>query len=631
MILYWLPALANWRARIGELERQEAGSAVWDALIDLANHRLDSLQTERLDRALLSFFGDAPPAGLTSRPIRLALLGSSTVSHLLPAIRVAGLRRGLWITTFMVEYGQYRQALTDASSALAAFGPTVCAFALDARHLLAGADPSLNAEGAHSEVERIIGDVRMLWRQARELCGGQIIQQTVLPLFTSLIGQNEHRLPGAPATMAAQLNERLREAAAKDEVDLLAADARAAVDGIDVWHDPLLWHRAKQEIRQAATPFYGELVARLLAAAQGRSGKCLVLDLDDTLWGGVIGDDGLEGVTLGQGSAVGEAFLDFQRYCLAVTKQGVLLAVCSKNDEANVYEMLDHHPEMVLRREHLSAIVANWQDKATNIRAIAQTLNIGLDALIFVDDNPFERAFVRQQLPEVRVPELPDDPALFARAISDAGYFETLAITTEDRARTGQYVANRDRDALLADTTDMAGYLRSLDMQLRWKRFDAVGLKRIVQLVNKTNQFNVTTRQYSHDEIERLMANPEAIGLQFRLVDRFGDNGMIAVVIGRLRTDGLLDLDSWLMSCRVLGRRVEEAALFIIAREAAVLGATGLVGRYRPTAKNAMVADLYPRLGFDACDDGGDEPGTRSFIRGLEISDVDLPFIIEQE
>jgi FkbH-like protein len=264
---------------------------------------------------------------------------------------------------------------------------------------------------------------------------------------------------------------------------------------------------------------------------------------------------------------------------------------------------------MILRREEIASFAANWTDKASNLRAIAEQLNIGLDAIVFADDNPFERNIVRRELPMVAVPELPADPALYANCIAAAGYFEGVRLTTEDRLRTRQYQANAERAAARASTTDLEGYLRSLDMELRWRRFDAVGLPRIVQLINKTNQFNLTTRRITEEEATAMMADPRLLTLQVRLLDRFGDNGMIAVVIGRLAATGSADptadmlpadllIETWLMSCRVLGRGVEEATLGLIAAEAARLGADRLIGEYRPTAKNGMVREHYPRLGF---------------------------------
>jgi FkbH-like protein len=424
------------------------------------------------------------------------------------------------------------------------------------------------------------------------------MQQAALPVHLPLLGNNEHRLHGSRARFVAQLNQALRDMAEHEGVDILAVDDRAARDGIGKWHDPGLWHRSKQEIAPPAGPLYGDLVGRWLAAKQGRSFKCLVLDLDNTLWGGVIGDDGMEGIALGQGSALGEAYVAFQDYARELARRGVILAVCSKNDEANALEPFEQHPDMVLRRADISSFVANWSDKAANIRAIAQELNIGLDALVFVDDNPFERNLVRQELPMVAVPEVSDDPTGYPVALADAGYFEALSVTDEDRERTAQYQGNKARDALKASVTDLPAYLRGLEMQLVWKRFDRIGQQRIVQLINKSNQFNLTTRRYTDEDVLAVMEDQDAFGLQLRLLDRFGDNGVIAIIVGRRQPDNDLLIDTWLMSCRVLGRQVEPTTLNLIAQEAAKLGARRLVGEYIPTKKNGMVKGHYTRLGF---------------------------------
>jgi len=253
---------------------------------------------------------------------------------------------------------------------------------------------------------------------------------------------------------------------------------------------------------------------------------------------------------------------------------------------------------MVLRRNDIASFVANWTDKVHNIRTIAEELNIGLDSLVFADDNPFERTLVREQLPMVAVPELPDEPALYPRILADAGYFEGLAVTDDDRARTGQYQSNRQREELKASATDLPGFLRGLEMQLTCRPFDQVGLQRTVQLINKTNQFNLTTRRYTEDDVLAVMRDNRSFGLQLRLVDRFGDNGIISIVIGKMRDEEDLYLDTWLMSCRVLGRQVEPATLNVVADRAKRLGAKRLIGEYIPSKKNGMVKDHYARLGF---------------------------------
>jgi FkbH-like protein len=602
--LHWLPTIPDWRQRLKALPADPASA--WDDAVALANARLNFVLTNALDETVRRIL-PAGPGALPTKQVRLGVLGSSTLTHLLPAIRTAGLRRGIWVDTYENDYGQYLQELSAVDSPLHAFSPTAILIALDAYHLTAGVTARMEASSAESTLTEMQDRIREVWRLARHSFRCPIIQQAVLPVHLAVLGNNEHRLPGSRAWFVTRLNGAIRTMAEAEGVDILAVDDRAARDGIGKWHDAALWHRSKQEVSPTAGPMYGDLVGRWLAAKQGRSFKCLVLDLDNTIWGGVVGDDGLDGIVLGQGSPLGEAYTAFQDYARELGRRGVILAVCSKNDEANALEPFEKHPDMVLKRSDIASFVANWSNKADNIRAIAQELNIGLDSLCFIDDNPFERNLVRQELPMVAVPEVSDDPTGYPVALADGGYFEGLSVTDEDRERTSQYRGNKARDALKAAVTDLPSYLRGLEMQLVWKRFDKVGLQRIVQLINKSNQFNLTTRRYTDEDAVAVMADPGAFGLQLRLLDRFGDNGIIAIVIGRLQPDDAfggdfrgkdLLIDTWLMSCRVLGRQVEPTTLSLIAQEATKLGARRLIGEYIPTKKNAMVKDHYARLGF---------------------------------
>jgi len=582
--LNWLPPREDWdeAARAAKLLPPESVGAV---LRELAASRMDFAQVVKLDRMLQRGLADGAIQGL--EPVRLAVLGSATTAHLVPGIRVAGLRRGLAIEVYEAAYGMYRQELMDRQSGLWGFQPEVVLLALDARHLAGG-------DGAEAAVEMMRG----CWTQARDAFECQVLQQSVLPVFAPLLGNNEARLPRSPAAVVARINELLRPAAEAEGVDLLALDRFAAVEGVEAWHDPAMWHRSKHEVHPLAAQMYGDQVARLIAAGRGRSAKCLVLDLDNTLWGGVIGEDGLEGIELGQGSGTGEAFVEFQRYVQALAERGVILAVCSKNDEEDALAPFERHPEMVLKRDEISCFVANWEDKAANLRHIAKTLNIGLDTLVFVDDNPAERALVRRELPMVGVPEMPEDPALYVRALAAAGYFEGLRVTEEDGVRVQSYRANAERERLKESVTDMASYLESLGMVLTVQPFDRLGLARVTQLINKTNQFNLTTQRLSEVEVAARMDDPRVVALQARLVDRFGDNGVIAVLIARV--SGVeATIESWLMSCRVLGRRVEEACLNVLVESCAALGVERLVGVYRPTEKNGLAREMYRELGFE--------------------------------
>jgi len=592
--LAWLPDDSEWRVRLRALPE---GSGRWEALVALARTRMDFTRTNQLDRRL----AETPSAD--EPKLKFAILGSSTIDQLVPAIRVSGLRRGIRIETYTPEYGQFRQAVLDPASAFHAFAADAVLFSLDARTLVG--EVVLEDAEAAALIDRRVAEVGAWWDAARGSSDRLVLHQALLPIFPRLLGNAEQRLPGSPAAMVRALNARLRDLADQKGVDIIALDEQIAVDGIDAWYSPALWHRAKQEISPAAAPMFGELALRIIDARKGRASKCLVLDLDNTLWGGVIGDDGLEGIAIGQGNAEGEAFMAFQTYAKSLAARGIILAVCSKNDEANALEPFEKHADMVLRRSDIAAFVANWDDKATNLRRIAADLNIGIDSLVFADDNPFERNIIRRELPMVAVPELPDDPSRYAEIIAAAGYFEGVAITAEDRARGRLYQAERERRALEVEATDLAGYLASLDMSLVWGRLDAVSIPRVTQLANKTNQFNLTTRRYTEGEIHSLANDPESFGLHLRLVDRFADHGIIGVVIGR-RVDDAFDLESWLMSCRVLGRGVEETTLALVADEARRAGASRLIGSYIPSAKNGMVREHYPRLGFTLIDEAAD-------------------------
>ena len=382
---------------------------------------------------------------------------------------------------------------------------------------------------------------------------------------------------------------------------LLDVARQAQRDGIDAWFDVRRWLQAKQEIAPQAAALYGELFARIVAAQRGLSRKCLVFDLDNTLWGGVIGDDGIDGIVLGAGSAQGEAHLALQMYARQLKERGIILAVCSKNDPATAEAAFREHPEMLLKRSDIAAFVANWDDKAQNLKSIAAQLNIGVDSLVFVDDNPAERARVREALPMVAVPELPGDPAGYVRVLADAGYFDAVSFTQEDRERAELYAKDAERGAALSELTSMDEFLGGLDMFVTHGPFTRNDLARVTQLINKTNQFNTTTRRYGAEEIAALASASEYITLQFRLRDRFGDNGLVSTIILGPAGDepAAFELENWVMSCRVFGRELEFEAMNIAVETALRRNARAFFADYVPTVKNDVIKDLYADLGFN--------------------------------
>jgi FkbH-like protein len=598
----WLPVAPDFGGDLRAALESPKPLGFLEKLASLAQHRLGFLETLQLDRALSQWTLEAV-SGFSV--VRLAILASSTVDHLLPAIRVAGLRRRLLIDVRIGAYGQYRQELLSPASFLHQFAPQMVLFSLTAREAASVVQLTTTETEVNAAIARSIGEWRLLWGKARETFNATVIQQNFLNVAEPLFGSYDRFVPGAPARVFAQLNERLSEAAAQNAVLLLDVARVSERDGIDAWFDVGRWFQGRLEIAPQAAPLYGDMVARIVASQCGLSKKCLVLDLDNTLWGGVIGDDGLEGIILGEGSATGEAHLALQRYAKQLKERGIILAVCSKNDPTVAEAAFHEHPEMILRRPDISAFMVNWDDKAENLKAIAARLNIGLDSLVFVDDNPVERARIRQSLPMVAVPELPNDIAHYVRCLADAGYFEAVVFTSEDRQRTEQYVANAEREALFELSESLDDFLRNLQMSVAFGPFTATNLMRVIQLFNKTNQFNTTTRRYTIEQVTNFAATDEMITLQFRLLDKYGDNGLVSAMI--LHPDPkqpeVFEIINWVMSCRVFGRQLEFEAMNIVVEQARRRGSKALRADYVPTPKNGVISELYSSLGFSRLDD----------------------------
>jgi FkbH-like protein len=605
--LHWLAPEPDFAGRVQRLSNAASDPQErLRALLGLARCRADFVQILRLDRALAAL---EDVAGSRLQPVKLALLGSCTIEHLVPAIRIAGLRRGLLVRSYVCGYGQVRQEILNPDSPLYRFAPDVALLSFDYHATLA--DLGNRAGDADARVKELGGEIADLWETLNAGIGCSVIQQTVLNLGPAVLGNLDSVLAESQTACIRALNLSLiQNKAGSPGTVILDLDRFCSFAGVDQWHDPARWHQAKQEIAPQASPMYGDLVARVLGAIRGRSGKCLVLDLDNTLWGGVIGDDGLDGIRLGQGSATGEAYLAFQRYLKSLTEHGVILAVCSKNEDANAREPFLKHPETVLRLEDFSVFVANWNDKASNLESIARTLNIGLDSVVFFDDNPAERDLVRGALPAVAVPEPPADPSGFVRCLVDAGYFESVSFTQEDRSRTGQYRANLQREQAKESHHNLEDFLKSLGMRLFVNAFADVDMARNHQLVNKTNQFNLTTRRHNRETMDAFKDDTRAITLQFRLEDKFGDNGIISVVVLTPTPEhGVMLIDTFVMSCRVFGREVEMEIMNCIVERAMQRGMTTVLGEYRPTEKNIVCREFLPQCGFEragvnSADDG---------------------------
>jgi FkbH-like protein len=586
-----------------------------DRLRFLASHALDENGLARVAKVVAA----AQARGSSLAPLTGLSLGvvSNATSHfLLPALVASAVRHGLALTCIESDFDQMMQEALAPDSAINTAQLDAVLVALDHRGLPLRATPG-NAEAAARTVAACLAHIDTIRAGLRANGKTICLLQTLPPPPERLFGSLDAVLTGSLAHLVDEINRGIADRVANSSDLLVDVAGLAATVGLADWHDPTLWNLAKMPFSGTLLPLYADHVARVLGALRGKSRRCLILDLDNTLWGGVIGDDGLEGIAIGQGDATGEAHLSVQRLALALRQRGVVLAVSSKNNDDVARLPFRQHPEMLLKEDHIAVFQANWNDKATNIKAIAEELSLGIDAMVFLDDNPVERGLVRQMLPQVAVPELPQDPALYARTLAAAGYFEAVAFSAEDGARADFYQDNARRIALQGQAGDIESYLRSLDMTITFQPFDDTGRSRIAQLIAKSNQFNLTTRRYSEAEVLQVQNDPDCFALQIRLADAFGDNGMISVVICR-RDGASWNIDTWLMSCRVLGRHVEIAVLQELARHARARGIGRLVGVYRPTERNALVEHHYEKLGFTLQGAGAD----RDVVWTLDLHDL---------
>lgn len=581
----------------------------------IAGCRLNDRQVSRLARTARRRLAADADFATAFKPLRVALLTDCNLEFALDALFVAGLRRGMALDIRLVEYSDVLAQADDPESDLYRFAPQYIVYAHFGA-LLQSLVLNVEAQNAEQAAARLLTDARMVLEALARNTGAKVLVQTVPATQAELFGNSEGSQTGGLGAAVRSLNDELA-ALGSPLIDVARLAARV---GIYSWFDDAKYHWGKIPFRFEWLPLYAERVVQKIAVGEGQIRKCLVLDLDNTLWGGVIGDDGLSGILLGNNSATGEAFLAGQRYYKSLANRGVLLAVCSKNDQRVAEMPFVEHPDMVLKLEDFAAFVANWHDKASNLRHLARQLNLGLESFVFLDDNPVERDLVRTELPEVAVPELPSDGAsLYPRILEAANYFEADAFTVEDLRRRDDYLANARREQLAASATDMASYLRSLDMYFQFEPFRAVNDDRVAQLINRSNQFNLTTRRYDVAEVARIREDLGCFGFTVRLQDRFADAGLIAVLIARDADPACWEIDTWLMSCRVLGRRVEEATLLKLVEAARGQGVARLVGRYLPSGRNDMVREHYAKLGFvrtQSLDSG-------ETVWSLELANVD--------
>lgn len=533
---------------------------------------------------------------------KLALMGDCATQLLAQAIRGYGAEVSLDLEVFDADYDQVDTQVMDESSELFAFAPdytliqmcseklfeTFCASPLETR-----------AQFARMTMEHIEHIWTLIERSGKVRT---VLQFDFVELDDDIFGNYGSKTDTSFWYQLHKLNTLLMEASMRHKnVFVLKLSGVQTRLGRSAFCDEKFYYSAKMPLSFLALPHAAKLVLDMIQALRGKIKKCMVLDLDNTLWGGVIGDDGMSGIQIGELGS-GHAFTDLQLWLRELKNRGVILAVCSKNNEDIAKEPFEKHPEMVLRLADISMFVANWDDKASNIRFIQQTLNIGMDSMVFLDDNPFERNMVRTLIPEITVPELPEDPAKYLSYLQSLDLFETASFSEEDRNRTEQYQAEIGRVTLQKQFESIDDYLISLEMKAQAKPFDEFHYPRIAQLTQRSNQFNLRTVRYTEDEVKRAAADDRYITLYFTLRDKFGDHGLISVVILEKR-DKELFVDTWLMSCRVLKRGMEEFIVNKMIETARANGYKTVLGEYLKTAKNAMVADIYEKLGFERLSD----------------------------
>lgn len=606
--LSWLLAPSDdFSLRFNEIsEKMKKNENAGQGIQKLASHRLNFNQLNRLGTLIRRCDRETL---LPLENYRICVLCGGTTDFMAPALIASAARHGIALEITSTPYDQILQQALDPNSILNNSKPDAVLVALDHRSLKIEASIEKLNETSLDDTLKFISSIRDgIMNNGSPI----MIIQTIPDVAESVFGNIELTI-NTQSNRIKFINEYIRNLTSDSGAVLYDVERMANLIGLDEWHDPVQWNMAKLPFAQKFLSLYAEKFANLLSMIRGRSRKCLVLDLDNTIWGGVIGDDGLDGLVLGNGSAVGEAFLEVQRAALTLKSRGVLLAVCSKNDEANARLPFRTHPEMLLKEDDISAFYANWRNKDINIQNIALDLNIGTDAIVFLDDNPFERYLVRHSLPEVSVPELPNDPSWYARTLLGAGYFESITFSNEDLNRTKFYKENVLRDKERGASKNFDLYLESLQSELTISKFDAISGNRVLQLINKTNQFNLTTIRLSEAEIQKFRNNSKYLTLQARLIDKYGDNGIISALVCRFENRNIY-VDIWVMSCRVLGRLVEYEMMNAVVQLAITLGVDYIVGIYKPTSKNGMVKNLYREMGFKAVDSSLDGDAWRLSI-----------------
>ena len=528
---------------------------------------------------------------------RMALVGDTATQFLATALRGEAIFRGYDLNLFEAEYNQVERQFMDPSSELYAFDAEYIVL-FQSTHKLGEYHSMLTDEEKINVADDRLNFIASLC-QNPQLSGKKIICMNYPEIEDTVFGSYANQVESSFTYQVRKLNYGLMQLACQN-ANLFICDIAGVQNkiGRDRMFASNVYVSTEMVLSVDALPYVASRTMDIVSALRGQFKKCLILDLDNTIWGGVIGDDGLEGIQLGHGLGIGKAFTEFQMWVKKLKQRGVIICVASKNNEETAKEPFEKHPDMILKLEDIAVFMANWETKVDNIRAIQKILNIGFDSMVFLDDNPFERNMVRENIPGITVPELPEDPGEYLEFLYGENLFETVSYSGLDKDRTKQYQVEAQRVSLQKTFANEADFLKSLNMVSVVSGFTKFNTPRVAQLSQRSNQFNLRTVRYTEADIEAFAADKDVIDLSFTLEDKFGDNGLIAVIIMKKQDDETLFVDTWFMSCRVLKRGMEIFTLNTMVERAKAAGFKKIVGEYLPTPKNKMVELHYPNLGF---------------------------------
>ena len=530
--------------------------------------------------------------------IKVSLLGDSATQFLATAIKGMGIERGYNIDLFEAEYNQVERQVLDPTSDLYQHKAQYT-IVFQSTHKLMEKYAMMSADEQVRMADDRLDFIRIICAQV----SGHIVYYNYPEIEDTVFGSYANKVQTSFTYQLRKLNYELMNLAQECQ-NLFICDLCGLQNkfGRDMMYDSTVYMSTEMLLSLDALPYVASRTMDIIGSIEGKFKKCLILDLDNTVWGGVVGDDGWENIQVGHGLGIGKVFTEFQEWVKKLKKRGIIVCVCSKNDENKAKEPFAKNPEMVLKLDDISVFIANWENKADNIRIIQSILNIGFDSMVFLDDNPFERNMVRKNVPGVTVPELPEDPGQYLEFLYSQNLFETASYSNADKDRTKQYQVEAKRVTAAKAFTNEADFLKSLNMLSEVKGFDKFNTLRVAQLSQRSNQFNLRTVRYTEDQITAIDQSDKYATFSFTLEDKFGDNGLIAVIIMEKKDAETLFIDTWFMSCRELKRGMENFTLNILVDYAFQNGFKKIIGEYLPTAKNKMVKELYPSLGFDAID-----------------------------